>query len=505
VETLKVAIRGWEEVIASPRFGRLTNEQQVAILAEASARFHDRYQYLKDPADLTRALSGLRTVISLLPTDHQRLPGYLSNLATTLVTAFQGTNKVSHLNESIERYHQAIAIGEQQACEPVVVINKTNLAKTLILRYLISGSLKDLEESIALCWEGLARLPLDAHHFRLIASHNLATALYARYERLNGLEDLEESIKLWQECIDSPHTNDFLRALSRGNLATGLSSFAFRTYHLPTLDRAIEEISKAIDDMLPTSIELPDLVCKLGNFLNNKYVFTREIRYLDEAIKYAREAVRLSSTGQAFSIYNALGNLCDGLLMKSYRTGELGDLDEARVTTQRAIQTCGAYPSAKSKLQYILSRLMMVRYRATGDLSDIDLAITFAREGAESLDHTYKLLGLSLTAALYGLRYLKTESEEDLKWALIYYYESLKSLNNMFCLSNTSYQLAQQRKEYEVCEMALAMYLNALAVWPEQAPFFSRESFTLVEGLKSRVFTHLLRRSKTLLHKCSYG
>jgi tetratricopeptide (TPR) repeat protein len=166
----------------------------------------------------------------------------------------------------------------------------SNLGGGLGHRYLRTGAMADLEDSIQLAREAVEATPED-HPERSRHLYHLGLQLGDRYSRIEAMADLEESIRLGREAVDAtpedhPDRADYLNALGIG--------------------------------------------------LSDRYLQTGAMAELEESIRVGREALKATPEDNP-NRATRLNSLRVGLSDRFRRTGAMADLEEAVAFHQFAL------------------------------------------------------------------------------------------------------------------------------------------------------------------------
>ncbi|KAE8370628.1 CHAT domain-containing protein [Aspergillus caelatus] len=214
-------------------------------LCRISQRFKDRYESTRDEADITESMKLARKAVELVPPDHPRRPYYLHCLSLTLET-----------------------------------------------RFLVLGSLPDLETSIQKSEEALAANPHNRHDYL----YALSIQLTCRYEQLGALVDLQEAIRFMQDCIKGVPSNYAHRIVCLKALSDQLGSLYVRNHNLETLNEAVDAANKAAALVPKDDMMRPSILNSLHLLLVSRSKATNTPADLVAAIKVQREALDAPDT-----------------------------------------------------------------------------------------------------------------------------------------------------------------------------------------------------------------
>ncbi|KAF4447587.1 hypothetical protein F53441_8882 [Fusarium austroafricanum] len=211
------------------------------------------------------------------------------------------------------------------------------------------------------------------------------------------------------------------RAAHLNNLGNQLGRRYERTGDMRDLEEAIKAARQAIKI---TPNDHPDLASHLNNLRNQfgrQYERTGEMADLEEAIETARQAIN-STPNDHPDRAGMLDNLGNKLGLRYERTGELRDLEEAIETVTQAIKsTPDSHPNLAARLGNLGNQLGR-RYERTGDMTDLEEAIETVRQAVRLTpnDHPDLAARLGNLGNKLESRYERTGAMRDLEEASTY-------------------------------------------------------------------------------------
>ncbi|MEU5695562.1 CHAT domain-containing protein [Actinosynnema sp. NPDC020468] len=434
-----------------------------------------------DPAALDRAVVLFRRAVALAGPGHAQLPLLRTNLGTALMARADRAGDLGDLDEAIGQCQAAVALAAPEA--PVRATCLANLSLTLMTRAERLDSLQDLESAVAACqaavdgWPdhpdiasmriNLATMRRSLVNFvgqesalddRIDATSDpdeLADLLWNRYVRAGDPADLDRAVRVRRDALDAggpPAVHlaglcDLLRtrfvhlgqpadlaasvaagraaieatsdddpdlAWRRSTLANALSR-RYQTAGVPEdLDEAVRYARDAVAAM-PSATYLTNLCLALRLLFER----TDRVEHVDEAIEAGRAAVHGSPKGSPLlGVY--LGNLGGALVARFRRTSGQSDLDEAVDVLRRSVSAMPGTSPDRGMAQANLSAALLTRFESRRAVEDLDVAIEHGRRAVEATppDHDARAPRLSNLAAALRTRYGVTTVDADLDEAL---------------------------------------------------------------------------------------
>jgi tetratricopeptide (TPR) repeat protein len=197
-----------------------TSYRDVALEALGAAHAR-RYERSLDLADLDAAIEAQRSAIG--EPGHrpgESTAGRHSALADILRKKFEHTGEPQLIEEAVVQARKALeATSLDSAQQPLLLLG---LGLALRFRYLLDGSLADLDEAIGLGTRAVQLAPaghLDQRLFRLL----LTAALTERYDRTTGQADLDHAVDHARAALNMTPAGHHRRARALSGLLAVLS------------------------------------------------------------------------------------------------------------------------------------------------------------------------------------------------------------------------------------------------------------------------------------------
>ncbi|KAJ3549572.1 hypothetical protein NMY22_g836 [Coprinellus aureogranulatus] len=346
---------------------RFMSELAYALMAQA--------EFESDNVDgLSEAAKLLREALALHPPNHVGRCTTMAYLASCLCALFEAIGDRNLLDESIFTYREALSLLPESRSERGEVLQ--GLAFALNLRadaapsdVMEDTSLLDLEESIHLDKQAL-EIPEGKNHHHRRSSVNLATSYRKRFQLQNTAEDLHKSIATFREALAIIPSGHPLRKKVLPSLSASLhdlvDSEALAMHHddrqrflqlssmvkahrqLYQLRHTIEDVEEAIrlnhgilrlidEDQVDQRALYTSILC---DDLRIRYLAGRQEKYLNEGIKFGKEALSLCLEGPGRLYARCSWTLTLNLQLRAKHIPSIADLAEAIHIARRALDHC---------------------------------------------------------------------------------------------------------------------------------------------------------------------
>ncbi|MFJ8076537.1 hypothetical protein ACIQ7Q_21955 [Streptomyces sp. NPDC096176] len=150
----------------------------------------ERYRRTGDEADFRAADAAAREAVDLAPAGHQLQARALDTLGHVAVERYSRTGDPADLDKAISAARRARDVNDHPALGQMV----HNLAVYLLDRFTVAGAAEDLDESIALCREGLGFDSQTTVNLR----YTLGKALAARSDLTGDADSAREAVEVWR-------------------------------------------------------------------------------------------------------------------------------------------------------------------------------------------------------------------------------------------------------------------------------------------------------------------
>ncbi|CAG9951766.1 unnamed protein product [Clonostachys rosea f. rosea IK726] len=248
------------------------------------------------------------------------------------------------------------------------------LGNQLFIRYKRTGAISDLEKSIRVAQRALLVTPEDDPEY-IGLLYRLGIQIGWRYHEIGEIDDSEETIRIMRIAIDKISVGIALRIKF------------LRTRDIADLEEAIQATRDAINEISHDNpiYEIPrdspiyfNWLYALADQLDDKYDITKALPDLQETIKFTLQAV--SKTPRGHSAYaEGLHSLGIRFRARYLRTKELDDVEEGIDFMQEAISSTPEDDPQRAKRLRTLATLLGDRYDKERDVADLEEAIRLLR------------------------------------------------------------------------------------------------------------------------------
>ncbi|KAH6903346.1 CHAT domain-containing protein [Coprinopsis sp. MPI-PUGE-AT-0042] len=334
----------------------------------------------------------------------------LHDRGVDLMRQFLRTGDLATVDEAIPVLHRVVQLTPDGHTDLPAVLN--NLGILLHCRFEHTGDLADITEAISVQHRAVQLTPKGHGHLATFFN-NLGRSFRHRFECTGDLSDITEAISAQYRAVElTPEGHADLP----GYLDNLGISFQCRFEHtgdssLSDIDEAISARQRAVQLTPQGHPDLPMFFNNLGNSFQCRFECTGDFSDITEAISAQHRAVQLtpevmlpcqlasttlephSSQHRAVQLTpnghanlpSCLNNLGASFMVRFKRTGDLSDIAEAISAQHRAVQLT---PEGHADLPARLSNLgisFRCRFERTRDLFDITEAIQHNTRQCSSL------------------------------------------------------------------------------------------------------------------------
>jgi tetratricopeptide (TPR) repeat protein len=414
VATLRASI-GWPPFGPLPPDAVMRREIEAVTLAGTVQFIRCQELPFIDRVDaLIEAMEIFTVLYSLAPA---MVPEVMHDMCGALTGNPPAVNHAELHNEAIDVLDSAEVTGDRKAVDQAIWLivsaflaaradadrarHLSVLGTAWLSRYRITDRMADLANAVATHRRAVAVVVPDlADH----AGHqaNLSAALLARYETTGNIPDLDEAVTAGRAATeivraadgqDRPpqlHGPDPELAIrhARRTSHSGLASALLRRYlysrDLADLNEAILVGGEAVTAAPAGDPARPGLQANLANLLLERFTGQWRLADLTDAVSTAQAAAS-AATRQAPARAVALSVLTLAHLNHFRYAGNMGDLDQAISVGREAVESApGGHPLAACLSN--LGVALRTRHELTGDTLALDQAITMFRKAVHAVD-----------------------------------------------------------------------------------------------------------------------
>ena len=375
-----------------------------------------RYSVAGDPADMDTAIATCQEAMNAWAPE-AGAPGVpMTVLGTLLFDRFTRHGNEADIEEAIALHRRAVR--EDRSATAL-----NNLAATLAGRYRASGRADGIEEMVSAAERAVALAHGYPQHSKVTYEQTLGNVLECLFECRGERKALDQAIRVRRGIVESGGMADPLRARHAGELAGTLWSRFARFGRAADLDEAIRLTEEALAHPGERAEDRPRHLNLLAIALNHRFARDEDVADLDQAVQALAEALRLVPDGGPFwaTMQSHLGI---ALRRRHERSSDPGDLDAAVAAHRRACLVPPGSPAAPAMVPPArlvnLAMSLGTRFRARGDLRDIEEAVAAAQSASDGVgegraDHASVLGALAMCLED---RYGATGDPRDLQAAL---------------------------------------------------------------------------------------
>ncbi|KAF8852137.1 hypothetical protein BDZ45DRAFT_125277 [Acephala macrosclerotiorum] len=304
-------------------------------------------------------------------------------LGTSLGRAYLKTGDEQTLDDALSYLQQALEVLPENHPDQHVALNNLSLWQNE--RYQKAGDILDLKHSIQTAESALQGLPAgeDASGRAGILS-NLGTWKGWEYLRTGDDTLLEKAISLVREALTLASPGD----INYPTMLVNLGAWLLMRYHqlsiIDDLNGAIECSRKAIDTISPSHPSRADIANNLCIALGERYDRFKNRDELNEAILWGEEAIKNPTIGGPTLQAKYLNNLGTRLDLRYQLSLSISDLNEAVSLLGRAAEIVPSNYPQRGACYASLSQSLLHKFEVTGDMDELEQAISFAREAVQA-------------------------------------------------------------------------------------------------------------------------
>ncbi|KAJ3507320.1 hypothetical protein NLJ89_g6370 [Agrocybe chaxingu] len=492
----------------------------LPLLTTVGMLFSRRFEHTGDLADISKAISTERRVVSRTPGGDPNLPDRLTNLCISLSIRFESTRDISDISESISCGERAVCLTPEGNED--MISHLITLSASYMSRFALAQDLHDVSKAIS-ARENVVQLATEGDEDLAVALNELGESLMRRFVHEGNLTDITEAIRVRERAVDLTQEGDENLPGRLNNL--GLSYFC-RFEHsgdVKDISNAISLQQNAVDLTSENHENMPALLNSLGSSLMARFEYTGDRLDIEGATSALRKAARLAPEGHelAATVFNNLGvalwgcfqcsgdineiseailahqkasslisaseqpnvlnNLGVSFRLRFEEYGDLLDICEAISALQKSISLTQEHHAKMPTRLNNLATAFLARFEHTGDLADISEAISTQRRavGLIPKDHATMPIILNTLGCSFSSRFEQTKDLEDISEAISAHEKALECTskdhtNLPLWLSNLaiSFKLRFEMtaNHSDICK-AISTQRQAIDLTPEHHPY----------------------------------
>jgi tetratricopeptide (TPR) repeat protein len=342
-DDLSEALRVTEKAVESAAVG---DADRARVLVGRSNVLRRLFQHTGNPDDLDDCLRAAREAVATTHPGEPHRPGALTALANALSRRFGLTGALADLDESVEMAREAVR--RTPAHHRDLPLFHSNLATSLLERHHAHGrGTEELDEAVTHARQAVRTA--DGHHHSLHRFWGaLGETLDARYVCTGDVTDLDESVDAHRKALDATPSLSVERALSLHKLAYVLAQRFRVTTDASDLDGSLRCHREAVSLAPDGSPVRGTALLGLGRALQLRYVATQDAAALQEARTTLDEVAR------------------SPVLAPSARVAAAEELARCHAESGSWTQACAAYEYAIDLLPAVAPRYEERRTQENG-------------------------------------------------------------------------------------------------------------------------------------------
>ena len=378
IEDLKASIMQCDAAISiAAQDHRLKHE----FHARRADLLYAKYAHLGDYAALDDAISALHETISQSPRNDANLAISLYHLSQRLRVRFENEESVDDLENSITAVRSALDLTHPE--DPDFAVRLNGLGIALLAWFDVTKNSEVLDEAIAQLQSGIT-CPASPGDMAAILS-NLGLALRRRFEATGSLADLEKSIAAGRQSIILDTTDPVEVMRFRSNLALSLCCRFELTLDDSDIDSAVQLITSTpmgVGDFRANA----EMMSALGFILSSRYRATGAISDINSAVDASNKALKLAQESAIGGLGSFLLNASANLLARYQRTLDVSDLIQVSEQCHEVVRTARSEQQKAGAISN-LAISMESLFDQTGAYELIDKAIELCLQAiAEAKD-----------------------------------------------------------------------------------------------------------------------
>jgi tetratricopeptide (TPR) repeat protein len=286
-----------------------------------------------------------------------------------------------------------------------------------LAQYKQTGSTSDLDYAIVAGSEALKVMP-DEHPKLGVHLKSLFDALTTRYNSTEITDEVSISILAMRRVLELMQGRNG-RLLCLSNLSDFLLLRSKRNQSMEDLNEAVAAADEAFLSSDNESSNRSMCLTSLFHALEESFLRTTVMGYLDRAIKIAEMDVKLTSQRSASSRASSLSRLSGALQLRFEQSASLQDLDRAIEVGTQAVEFSPDDNDRAWRLS-TLGRALLLRFEQTGLIDDLNRAVVLSNEAVELTpeDANYRSERLNILSHGLQIRFEQIGLQEDLEKAI---------------------------------------------------------------------------------------
>jgi tetratricopeptide (TPR) repeat protein len=426
IEDLNSAIRSSSQAIMAVPPGHF---QETAVLLYYAQLLANRVTVLGSFQNLDVAIDVCKRAVMITPEWHPDQANAKHTHSVLLHRRYAQTGTRQTLDAAIQMAD--IAAMSLSDSSPHRYFYRANLANLLQERFIETGSLEDLDRAVMLLDDAVDSVTQDDPN-RLHCMNILGIALGKRFLKTGSMPDINKAIKISTRVLNSTSDDDPWYARHLANIGNSAGARYQRTGLLDDLNLAIDVLERATIlpiHLLTNAAAFPHasvgpnsnkggLWISLGIWLSERFKRTDAMEDLNRSIYVCEQAIARTPSGDGLHRAHYSYHLSRRLLLRFKRYRQEPDIVYALDAARIAVGGTPKEHTYRAEILCGLADALFERYNSWGAEDDIEEAISTRLQAIE-LETSAATLGT--LGSYYGTRFQRTEKEEYLDDALLYF------------------------------------------------------------------------------------
>ena len=358
--TLVEAVRVAREAVMATPPGHHLRPLCLTALGGATSELYDR---TGDDELLTESVQARRDTLAITPADDPERAGALFNLGQVIGTRFGRTGHPAALDEAVGLAREAVAATPID--DPARALRLAGLAGLLDDLFMRTRDPGPLAEAIAAARAALAMVSAD-DPLRATLLGDLASVLHSLFLQTRNSALLKEAVLARREALAATPAGHRDRYGRLVNLASVVQALAIRTDDFEASVEASELVEYALEELPhddPARALCLSSLARIYRRLHQRAAAPPD-ELLDEAIRFAREAVAATPTDQPDHT-DRLALLGDLLLLRSHEGQEPTALAEALRLARQAVSAVPPGDPDYARRRNLLGFALWMKHQVT--------------------------------------------------------------------------------------------------------------------------------------------
>ncbi|OCK80108.1 hypothetical protein K432DRAFT_426011 [Lepidopterella palustris CBS 459.81] len=304
-----------------------------------------------------------------------------------LLESYRNSIDPKDLDEAISRFEDSLKISP--AGSPYRARTLENLADCLSGRGERDGASLDFELAIAKQEDALEATPCMAYS-RSSRLDDLSQKFHAKYSNSRSIEDLQTGIAIIEAALSNPCTDNLDRATRLLHLGTYLKDTYLKLRETKDLTQTIFKLREACELNSRGNAKKINMLGNLSDTFQWRYNREGNPGDIQEAISTARKDITIISTlKNQENMASCLGNLATRL-QEYFHTRHLSCLQESILNMSKVLALKVQPSPSRAVSLNRLSNLFQSVYARSGNYADLEKSLSLAKQAVDEIPSTHR-------------------------------------------------------------------------------------------------------------------